>query len=259
MPILNVYKPKGLTPLQAITLLREKFPEYKNQTIGFAGRLDPLAHGALVLLVGEETTKQKDMYLNLPKEYEFEAVFGVSTDTYDVLGIVSPKVIKERLDDFRLEDLTTTFIKSKIGKQIQSYPPYSSKTVHGKPLYQWARENKLHEIKIPKREIEIYDFALIQIQEISAEKLESEIIKQINSVDGDFRQKEIKEKWQKFFEENNNQIFTTARLKISCSSGTYVRSLIHELGNRTGMEATVLEILRTKVGSYSVKDSLQFT
>lgn len=259
MPILNVYKPKGLTPLQIITLLRKKFPEYKNETIAFAGRLDPLAHGVLLLMIGEETTKQREKYLNLPKGYEFEAVFGIGTDTYDTLGIVNNVTMKQFNND--LKDEIEKFIKNKHGKQIQTYPPYSSKTVYGKPLYQWARENKLHEIKIPKREIEIYNFELIKMQTISAEKFENEIMKQINSVSGDFRQEQIRNAWGDFFAKNQllTSNYQTARFKLSCSSGTYVRSLIHELGNQTDMEAIALEILRTDVGPYHINDSLQFT
>src|SRR4051812_2270372 len=86
--VINVYKPIGFTPLQVIEKLREKFPEYKNVKIGYAGRLDPLAHGVLLLMIGD-ATKEREKYLGLDKSYEFEAVLGVSTDSYDVLGLVN--------------------------------------------------------------------------------------------------------------------------------------------------------------------------
>lgn len=262
--LLTIYKSQGLTPLQTIHLLREKFPEYKNSKIGFAGRLDPLAHGVLLLMIGEETTKKKDKYLDLPKEYEFEAVLGVATDTYDALGMISHKVksykvIKKALDNIQLDNLITQFIQSKLGKQIQSYPPYSSKTVNGKPLYQWAREGKLSEIEIPTREIEIYDFKLIKTNTITVGKLQKEIFKQIESVTGDFRQEEIKKSWKILFA--NCQPLTsklqTARFIISCSSGTYVRSIVHELGEKLGTGAITLDILRTKVGKYTLSDTIK--
>lgn len=257
MNLLNIYKPRGLTPLQAINLLKEKFPEYKDVKIGFAGRLDPLAHGVLLLMVGEETTKQKDKYLNFSKEYEFEAVFGVSTDTYDALGLLNNETMQQ-LNNKDLENKIKKFIKNKLGKQRQTYPPYSSKTVNSKPLFWWAREGKLSEIKIPQRKIEIYDFNLVEIKEISAAELKKEILKQVDSVQGDFRQKEIKEKWKNFFAVNKNENFEIARFKISCSSGTYVRSLVNELGEKLGSGAMTHQILRTKVGQYSLNDSLKF-
>ena len=296
--ILNVYKPKGLTPLEVVKLVRQKFPQYKDEKIGYAGRLDPLAHGVLLLMVGEETTKEKDKYLNLSKEYEFEAVFGVSTDTYDVLGLALSSRATERsrgisftngskmkrslhssADSVGMTQIKQ-FIKSKLGKQVQIYPPYSSKTVDGKPLHWWAKNNKLSEIKIPTREIEIHDFKLIKLNTISVEEFKNEIFKQIDSVTGDFRQKEIKEKWEKFFanychpefisgspkqkmlkqvQHDKINEFQTARFKISCTSGTYVRSLINQLGEKLGSGSIALEILRTKAGAYVLKNSIKLT
>lgn len=259
--LLNVYKPKGLTPLQTINLLRKKFPEYKDKKIGFAGRLDPLAHGVLLLMVGEETTKEKDKFLSLPKEYEFEAVFGVSTDTYDALGLVNNETMKQWNQQKDLQTEIENFIKSKHGTQTQPYPPYSSKTVNGKPLYLWAREGKLADITIPKREIEIDEFKLLATNTINTEELKKEISKQIGSVTGEFRQEKITNSWNTFFTANGepkavNQ-FITAKFRISCSSGTYIRSLVHELGEKLGTGAITLEILRTKVGSYALTDSIK--
>lgn len=258
--ILNVYKPKGLTPLQTIHLLREKHSEYNNKTIGFAGRLDPLAHGVLLLMIDKDTTKENDTYLNLSKDYEVEAVFGVSTDSYDALGLLNNQTMKQKDSNQNFKTETEKFIKSKLGKQTQTYPAYSSKTVRGKPLYWWARQNKLSEIEIPTREIEIYDFTLLATNKISSTELEDEIMQQINSVNGDFRQKAIKKKWKLFFTKLlPNSTLPTARFKISCSTGTYIRSLIHQLGEYLGVEAISLEILRTKVGKYSLENSLHIT
>ena len=43
--ILSINKPLGMTPLQTITALKKKHPEYQNEKITYAGRLDPLARG----------------------------------------------------------------------------------------------------------------------------------------------------------------------------------------------------------------------
>ena len=248
--LISVYKQKGETPLHTVTRFKKNHPEYADEPIGYAGRLDPLAHGVLLLMIGEETTKQRERYLNLPKEYEFEAVFGVATDTYDALGIISHKEVIKKLDDFRVKDLMTQFIKTKLGKQTQQYPPFSSKTVYGKALFQWAKGGRLDEIEIPTREIEIYNFQLLEIQTTSAEKLKQEIMKQIDSVSGDFRQETIKQLWNSFFTNQQNTDFQIARFRIACSSGTYIRSLVNELGKQCGTGAIALDIIRTKVGEY---------
>src|SRR5438045_9517763 len=104
----------------------------------------------------------------------------MQTNTYDTLVILRNKKIKPVSRDF--QKIIATFIKHKLGKQKQIYPPYSSKTVSGKSLFWWAKNKKLSEIKIPERVIEIYDFKLDEIKKISATKLKKEIMKQIDSV-----------------------------------------------------------------------------
>lgn len=252
--IINVYKPIGLTPLQLIIKLRSSNLECKEIKIGFAGRLDPLAHGVMLLMVGEET-KNRNKYLGLPKEYTFEVLFGVSTDTYDALGILKDSNFKPVAGS--LEEKINIFVKTKLGKQTQPYPPFSSKEVDGKPLFQWARENKLSEINIPKREIEIYNFELLNISEIPANEIHERIISKINSVEGDFRQAEILKKWNESFKKNKLNKLSVAELKINCSSGTYVRSLADELGKIIGAGAIALSILRTSVGEHTLKNSMQ--
>ena len=65
--VLNVYKPLRKSPLETIELFRQKNPEYQNIKLGYAGRLDPMAEGVLLILVGEELKSQKT-YWSLDKE-----------------------------------------------------------------------------------------------------------------------------------------------------------------------------------------------
>lgn len=48
-------------------------------------------------------------------------------------------------------------------------------------------------------------------------------------------------------------------LHIHCSSGTYIRSLAHELGNILGSYAHIEELSRTRCGEYSLTDCLPFS
>lgn len=249
--LLTVYKPIGLTPYQIIQKVRKKFPEYKNVKIGFAGRLDPLAHGVLLLMIGN-ATKEREKYLGLPKIYEFEALFGVATDSYDVLGLLQnySHVIPVKTE-------IQNFVQSKLGKQRQTYPPFSSKEVQGKPLYWWAKNNKLAEIIIPDREIEIFNFELISFDMIPLNEFKKLVEIHISLVTGHFRQTETLQKWNDFFASNTIQSFPTAKFRLTCSSGTYVRGLVHELGVKLGIGAITTEIFRTHVGDYSLKDAIR--
>ncbi len=45
-------------------------------------------------------------------------------------------------------------------------------------------------------------------------------------------------------------------LKISCSKGTYIRSLCNEIGEVLGVGAHVVELRRTRIGEFRVEDSV---
>ena len=55
--ILNLYKKVGWTPLETIEKFKLKNPVYKNKRMGYAGRLDPMAEGVLIVLVEEENNE----------------------------------------------------------------------------------------------------------------------------------------------------------------------------------------------------------
>jgi tRNA pseudouridine55 synthase len=47
-----------------------------------------------------------------------------------------------------------------------------------------------------------------------------------------------------------------ARFVIECSSGTYIRSLAHEIGQKLGCGAHLAEITRTAVGEFSLEQAI---
>jgi tRNA pseudouridine55 synthase len=48
-----------------------------------------------------------------------------------------------------------------------------------------------------------------------------------------------------------------ARFVIECSSGTYIRSLAHEMGQKLGCGAHLAEIMRTAVGEFSLEQAIR--
>lgn len=51
--------------------------------------------------------------------------------------------------------------------------------------------------------------------------------------------------------------FPLLKLKVHCSSGTYIRSLVHDLGNLTGCGAVVTKLKRTKIADFDLKQALK--
>lgn len=246
----NLYKPVGMTPLQLIEKWRHLNPEYASQTLSYAGRLDPMAEGVLLVLIGDENKRRKE-YEDLPKSYEFMMLLGISTDTYDLLGKISefiplkkyPPVTQKTVGDFT-------------GDHEQTLPPYSSFPIRGKPLYYWARRGKLDEMYLPKKTVRIDSLQLKSKDEVSAPALLEEVTKQIPRVVGDFRQAEILSIWQKMLSENRSAVFPLYTFTVECSSGTYVRSLIHAIGEKIKTPSLTYRIRRTRVGEYSLSDSI---
>ena len=275
----------GETPLSALSRLREEQPEYPYLPLTYAGRLDPLAEGLLIILAGDECMK-KDEYTMLPKEYEVKVLFGFATDTYDVLGLIddlemkrrdivpetafdillpSPRIFScwkisllepslcERVPGaICLHSVSETLQNNFVGDIEQAYPPYSSRTVEGKPLFQWAREGRLGEIEIPKHKVHLESIEIKKVEEITKEKLHKYINSAIGSVKGDFRQEEILAKWEDVFSAESNSEYQVVTLTINCGSGTYVRSIANDLGNLLGVPALALHIKRTKIGDFKI-------
>ena len=223
--VLKLYKELGETPLACLERFRSENPEYENEKMTYAGRLDPMAEGLLIALVGEEC-KKKDEYLGLDKEYIFEVLFGIQSDTYDILGI--PTI---NHDDSLIRANNRIATESIIGKRIQEYPAYSSRT------FQMARDGV--DFEPMTKEVEIYDLEQLEEREIGKAKLLAEVLARIDLIKGDFRQEEIKSAWQGIDWPENLHI---AKFKINCSSGTYVRSIANEMGG------IAYSIKRTRVG-----------
>ncbi len=248
--VMQLYKNLGETPLECIERFRAEHPEYAKTNMTYLGRLDPMAEGLLLVLAGN--TRDKKQYLEWDKTYEFEVLWGFETDTYDTLGLVENLGPMPQKLDFKMEKLVESIAK----KKTQEYPPYSSRTVGGKALHAWAREGKIDEIDIPTRQIRIFSLEHTNTRLVKAEELLVEIERRIVLVKGDFRQKEILEKWKRALELQAQMHmahdFLISGFRADVSSGTYIRSLAHEMGQLLETSACAFSIKRTRVGEYKI-------
>lgn len=230
----------GETPLEALERVRVE----KNIPVGmpmtYAGRLDPLVEGQMIILIGEEC-KNKDAYTKLNKTYEFEILSGVSTDTYDLLGLVTDSDFSKILD---VEEVSSYF-KENTKTITQNYPPYSSKTFEGKQLHTHAREGNMPEVQ---HEVSLYGFEFLNERTISDEELLSTILHRVDLVHGDFRQEEIKAKWKEILKDKDSQEFQITKWRVDVSAGFYIRQLVSDIGKHFGVPTVTFHIKRTKMG-----------
>lgn len=249
MDILKLYKNRGETPLECIERFKRENPKYKEEKMTYAGRLDPLAEGLLLVLVGEEC-KNKEKYLGLDKEYYVDILFGFSTDTHDVLGLVKSKA--DNVYKTNPKEISK-ILKGFVGKFSQKYPAFSSKTINGEAMFDLSKKGKIDEEEIPEKEVEIKNIDLINKYFVTKDDLEKYIKKSINSVNGDFRQEEIYKTWQMTLDDSTLDEFMVLSMKVNCTSGTYMRLLADNIGKKIGIPTLALNINRTKIGDFKIK------
>lgn len=249
---LTLEKRVGYTPLQELDALKIARPELAGVPLTYAGRLDPMASGKLLVLIGDEC-KERSAYDHLDKEYEFEVLLGFESDTGDVLGFVQAGGGKS----FEARDLKEVAC-SFVGRHAFPYPAFSSKTVHGKPLFEYALAGTLDTIDIPTTDVRIYKMQYLGKRVVSKNELIKNILEKIDSlqiegntgrVANDFRKGEIIERWQGLEGENDEQ-YVILRFKTIVSSGTYIRTLAPLIAEKLGTQGIAYSIHRTRIGRY---------
>ncbi len=198
---LLIDKETGINSFKLVVALR-KIANQKR--VGFAGTLDPLASGLMVLALGEYT-KLLPYLESSDKVYEVVIALGKTSDTFDVEGTIT----ENSGYDIPSLDLITRLLKEQFTGKIEQVPPrFSAIQIAGKRAYQMAREGQQFEMK--KRPVEIFSVEVTDYE------------------------------------------FPRLKLRVHCSSGTYIRSLAHDLGEELGCGGMVGELRRTAVGNLQV-------
>jgi tRNA pseudouridine55 synthase len=214
--VLVIDKSSGMTSHDVVARARHILHERR---IGHAGTLDPFATGVLVIMLGK-ATRLSQFLTGVDKEYEAIIRLGYATDTGDRTGkpLTGPAAPARNWTGDEIE----AALQSLRGDIDQIPPMYSAKKVDGKKLYELARRGESVERK-PQR-VCIYDFAAI--------KPEGQLIK--DNLDGTF----------------------DFHARVSCSSGTYVRTLAEDFGKRLYVGAHLAELRRTRVGDLVIDQAI---
>jgi len=214
--VLVIDKPAGLTSHDVVARTRHILHERR---VGHTGTLDPFATGVLVILLGK-ATRLAQFLSSVDKEYDAIIRLGYATDTGDRTGTPIPGPPEKR-SNFTEEEVEAA-LQSLRGDIDQVPPMYSAKKIEGRKLYELARRGETVERK-PVR-VCIYDFAAI--------RPEGQLIK--DNLDGTF----------------------DFHARVSCSSGTYVRTLAEDFGKRLYVGAHLAELRRTRVGDLEITQAI---
>ena len=149
--IVTVLKTPGMTSSNVVFDVRKIFGE---KHAGHLGTLDPAAAGVLPVCLGR-ATRLFDILVDKDKEYVFECVFGIQTDTQDATGTVIAR------DNRRVSrDELAAILPEFVGGQMQTASIYSALKVDGKKMYDLARAGETVEPKV--REICVHELELVE-------------------------------------------------------------------------------------------------
>lgn len=226
--IININKAQNMTSHDVVAIIRKKLGIKK---VGHTGTLDPMATGVLPIAIGNATRFIE--YLDKDaKTYVAGVKLGMMTDTLDIWGEVvhdSRNINKINLDT---ELISKTIQKFK-GIIEQEPPMYSAIKVDGKKLYEYARNDQ--EVEIPKRQIEIFDIEYI---DKGKEKYLNEMTGLADEAGG-------------MRPDDESDFY----IRVECSRGTYIRSLIRDIGRELGTDAVMSYLVRTNSGEFSITDA----
>jgi len=244
MILLN--KPKYLTSLQAIERFKILNPKYLNSKLGYAGTLDPMATGLLIVLVDKENLK-RDEYIGLNKTYEFEILLGIETDTYDIFGVIS---------SINKSDIKKLELNNMLGEYTQKFPAFSAKIINGKRLYKHSLDKTITENNLPTYKRFIYSLDIIDSTIITKKDILKHVKTATDHIKGDFRFTEINKSWSDN-QDNLEQSYLLTKLRAEVSSGTYIRRLCVDLATFSNTVGLAYSINRTKVGNFELTDAIQ--
>lgn len=220
--VLPFLKPPGITSHDAVAICRRIL---KEKRIGHSGTLDPMAYGVLPVFLGK-ATRLIEYTDGFDKTYVAECKFGTFTDTEDSSGqpVLSDNdmVLRDGVllnESSQSSELSDAIVKPTFEELVNTLNTFSG--------VQNQRPSKYSAIKV--NGIRAYEYARKGISvELPLRKIH---IKNIELVAYGF------------------PYFT---VRVTCSGGTYIRSLLRDICVSLGIPGTMTSLARTQVGSFDI-------
>ncbi len=220
--VLPFLKPPGITSHDAVAICRRILNEKR---IGHSGTLDPMAYGVLPVFLGK-ATRLIEYTDGFDKTYVAECKLGTFTDTEDSSGQpVLPDndmVLRDGVllnESSQCSELSDAIVKPTYEELVNTLNTFCG--------VQNQRPSKYSAIKV--NGIRAYEYARKGISvELPLRKIH---IKNIELVAYGF------------------PYFT---VRVTCSGGTYIRSLLRDICVSLGIPGTMTSLARTQVGPFDI-------
>jgi len=144
------------------------------------------------------------------KTYQARLLLGEATDTQDSVGKI---IATAPVPDLSVELVEAT-LRSFLGPQTQIPPNFSAKKVHGQRAYDLARKGLLTDL-LPSHNIVVEEIKMLSYQA-----------------------------------SNNSTGHSFLDFEVSCSAGTYVRTLGCDIARKLGTVGHLQQLCRTAIGAF---------
>jgi tRNA pseudouridine55 synthase len=231
-------KPPGWTSFDVVAKIRSHIKKEtgKKVKVGHTGTLDPFATGLLIILVGPATKKQAN-YMKLDKEYEATLFLGATSTTGDPEGEIKTllpvipsdlparSVTRGGVEESRSlhssrDDIEEKFYGVTNGKIKKVVHGFIGEIEQVPPQYSALKVKGKPAYKLARAGQKVN----LKSRKITIYNIEM-----------------LDYKWPKL------------KLKVNCSSGTYIRTLAEDIGRVLGCGAYLTSLNRTKIGNLSLE------
>ncbi|MBR3260039.1 MAG: tRNA pseudouridine(55) synthase TruB [Firmicutes bacterium] len=220
--IINVYKPSGITSNDVIYKVRAALGIKK---LGHTGTLDPMAEGVLPILINRGTRIAEYLDWDL-KTYKAAVRLGVRTDSLDITGNVEETADPSGITEADIIGAFAKLMGSEVGDAeagfsgiLDQIPPMTSAVrIEGRRLYEYVHQGDEIPEEIRER---------IRPRRVWIENLRIE----------DISLPEI-------------------RFSVTCSKGTYIRSISRDIGEILGCGAVLTELKRSASGAFTEENAV---
>ena len=252
--VIAVDKPRQWSSFQVVNKLKWHIKRtfgLKKFKIGHAGTLDPLASGLLLVCVGSATKQIEQLQAGI-KEYSGTMVLGATTPCYDLEQAVDRLYPTRHITEKLIEKTRQQFV----GDIKQVPPMFSAVKVDGQRAYVSARDGEA--VAIEPKTVTIYNFAITafrqgtQTQSEVAEPTNERPRPLANDSPNTSRNPQLYRNPQGEVPEGLPQI----DFRITCSKGTYIRSIARDFGLALGSGAFLSDLRRERIGDYTLADAL---
>lgn len=259
--IILIDKPAHISSFGVVAKVRAKLrDEFGHKVkVGHTGTLDPFATGLLILLSGK-MTKRSNEFLKLDKVYEATLKLGYTSTTGDPEGEITEVPFSEHSEIFPKE-------KSSDSPDFYNISPLKNSASEAR-IKNFSEAE--HVVKINPREYYLRSEKGISMISTVLESFVGTIEQtpprfSAIKINGQRAYKLARQ--GKDFEIPSRKVtiysidildyhYPELKIRVHCSSGTYIRTLAEDIGKALGTGAYLTALRRIQIGDYNVHDAL---